>query len=238
MIILYLVPVRKIKDRVPEQLKVAEIFPGLTMGGIYAARYGRRGRNFASEFGIMPSYVHFGDRKGFFIDHLCAENNQAREGCSRGSFSWSGNDRLVTLKVGSEEGGLAQIKMRPLLQDIPFAGTLPFVFMKGGNIVYLQNHFISKIGISLSRVVLPADSPLNDFPFGPKVVTAFWDASNIVFQEPEYAVQGVMKQKKILGTPMGSSRGARLYFFRERQGRGADIRRFIPGRASDIRSRI
>ncbi len=212
MIILYLVPVRKIKDQVPEQLKVAELVPGLTVGGIYAARYGSRGRNFISEFGIIPSYVHFGDRKGFFIDHLCADNNPARAGCSCGSFSWGGNDRLVTLNVGSEESGLAQIKMRPFLQDIPFAGTLPFLCMKGNNIVYLQNHFISRIGISLSKVVIPPGSPLKEFPFGPKVVTAFWDASNIVFQEPEYVGQSVMQQKKILGTPIGSSRGARLYF--------------------------
>ena len=223
MIILYLVPVRKVKDRVPGQLKVAEIVPGLTVGGIYAARYWSRGGDFVSEFGIMPSYVRYGDKKGFFIDHFCMDNNPAREGCSCGSFSWGGSDRLVTLNVGSEDGGLAQIKMRPLFQDIPFTGTLPFLCMKGNNVVYLQNHFISKIGISLSKVVIPAGSPLRDFPFGPKVLTAFWDTSNIIFHEPEYAGQRVMEQKNILGTPMGSSRrGARLNFFQERQGQSAE----------------
>ncbi|MHB8174744.1 MAG: hypothetical protein ACYDFU_09850 [Nitrospirota bacterium] len=204
MIILYLVPIKKIKGQVPEQLEVLEVVPGFTLGGIYAARYWSRGRDFVSEFGLMQSYVRFGDKKGFFIDHFCMDKNPASEGCS-GSFSWGGKGRLVTLNVSAEGADLIDIKMRPLIKDIPFTGTLPFLCLKGNNVVYHHNHFISRIGISLSKVVLPSGSHLRDFPFGPKLFTVFWDTSNIVFQEPEYVGQRVMKQKNAMGTPMGSN---------------------------------
>ena len=82
MTILYLVPVKKVKERIPEPLKVSEVVPGYTLGGIYAARYGR-GKDVLSEFGLLPAYVQFGDKKGFFTDHFCMDNTPAGDGCGR-----------------------------------------------------------------------------------------------------------------------------------------------------------
>ena len=65
--------------------------PGFTLGGIYAARYGR-GKDVMSEFGLMPAYVQFGDKKGFFTDHFCMDDTPAGEGCSGGQFKWGGSD--------------------------------------------------------------------------------------------------------------------------------------------------
>lgn len=205
MTILYLVPVKKVKERIPELLKVSEVVPGFTLGGLYAARYGR-GKDMMSEFGLMPAYVQFGDKKGFFTDHFCMDNKPAGDGCSCGQFKWGGSDKLITLEVGSRGSGLASIRMRPLISNIPFTGTLPFLCLKGTNVVYLQNHLISRIGISLSDVEVPGDSPLKDFPFGPKLITVFWDTSNIVYKEPELAGQRALKRENALGTPMSRSR--------------------------------
>jgi hypothetical protein len=201
MTILYLVPVKKVKERIPEPLKVSEVVPGYTLGGLYAARYGR-GKDMVSEFGLMPAYVQFGDKKGYFTENFCMDNKPVGEGCSCGSFKWGGSEKLITLEVGSKGSGLASIRMRPLISNIPFTGTLPFLCLKGTNVVYLQNHLISRIGISLSDVDMPADSPLKDFPFGPKLITVFWDTSNVVYKEPEFAGQRVIQRENALGAPM------------------------------------
>jgi hypothetical protein len=201
MTILYLVPVKKVKDRIPEPLKVTEVVPGYTLGGIYAARYGR-GKDVVSEFLLMPAYVQFGDKKGYFTDHFCMDNKPASESCSSGQFKWGESDRLITLDVASSGSGLVSIRMRPLVSNIPYTGTLPFLCLKGTNVVYLQNHLISRIGISLSDVDMPAGSPLKDFPFGPKLITVFWDTSNVIYKEPELAGQRVIQRENALGTPM------------------------------------
>ena len=205
MTILYLVPVKKVKDRIPEPLTVSEVVPGFTLGGIYAARYGR-GKNVMSEFGLLPAYVQFGDKKGFFTDNFCMDNKPAGNGCGSGQFKWGGNAKLITLDVASRGSGLISIRMRPLISNIPFTGTLPFLCLKGTNVVYLQNHLISRIGISLSDVVMPEDSPLKSFPFGPKLITIFWDTSNVIYKEPELAGQRVIQRENALGTPMSKCR--------------------------------
>jgi hypothetical protein len=205
MTILYLVPVKKVKDRIPEPLKVSEVVPGYTLGGIYAARYGR-GKDVMSEFGLMPAYVQFGDKKGYFTDHFCMDNKPACESRSSGQFKWGGSDRLITLDVASHGCGLIRIRMRPLVSNIPFTGTLPFLCLKGTNVVYLQNHLISRIGISLSDVDMPAESPLKNFPFGPKLITVFWDTSNVIYKEPEFAGQRVINRENALGAPMSKCR--------------------------------
>ena len=205
MTILYLVPVKKVKERIPEPLKVSEVVPGYTLGGIYAARYGR-GKDVLSEFGLLPAYVQFGDKKGFFTEHFCMDNTPAAEGCSGGQFKWGGNTKLITLEVASMGSAIISIRMRPLVSNIPFTGTLPFLCLKGTNVVYLQNHLISRIGISLSDVDMPAESPLKNFPFGPKLITVFWDTSNIIYKEPELAGQRVIQRENALGTPMSISR--------------------------------
>jgi hypothetical protein len=207
MTILYLVPVKKVTGLIPEPLRAAEVIPGFTVGGFYAARYGSRSGQAVSEFGLMPAYVRLGDKKGFFMRHFCMDNRPAKEGCSCGNFSWKEDGKSIALDVSSEESGLVSIRMRPVLNNIPFTGALPFLYEKGNNIVYLQNHLISRIGVSFSKVTLPEDSPIKGFPFGPKLVTAFWDTSNIVYKEPELTAQrAALKRENILGTPMGNCR--------------------------------
>ena len=122
------------------------------------------------------------------------------------SLNGAGATKLITLDVASRGSALINIRMRPLISNIPFTGTLPFLCLKGTNVVYLQNHLISRIGISLSDVDMPAESPLKGFPFGPKLITVFWDTSNIIYKEPELAGQRVIQRENALGTPMSISR--------------------------------
>ncbi|HLB24950.1 MAG TPA: hypothetical protein VJM83_01345, partial [Nitrospirota bacterium] len=99
---------------------------------------------------------------------------------------------------------LISLTMRPLLTGVPYNGNIPFLCSKGGNVVHFQNHFISKVGISTTRVAIPEGSMLRDFPFGMKVLSAFWDASNVIVKEPEFApVRGIKRAENVLGEPIG-----------------------------------
>lgn len=206
MTVFYLVPAKDVRDLVPHPLKVSEVVPGFTIGGLYAARYGPGGRDGAggtSEFGLLQAYVTYGDKKGFFMRHFCMEG---KDGGACGAFSWDGGDKWVSLDVASGGERLLNLRMRPLLKGIPFTANIPFLCIKGNNVVYFQNHFISKIGISNSKVTIPESSPLKGYPFKYKLLSTFWDTSNVILKEPEYATaHPIKRQENVLGTPIGKS---------------------------------
>ncbi|MGA2192210.1 MAG: hypothetical protein ABSG42_02385 [Nitrospirota bacterium] len=189
----------------PHPLQVIEILPGFTIGGLYAARYGD-GKDAVSEFGVLQSYVHYGDKRGFFIRHYCMEGKSSPEGCAGNSFKWerAGNSWTVKISTGGSE--LIDLRVHPVLKGIPFNGTIPFLCVKGNSVAFLQNHFISRIGISTSTVRIPPDSPIHGFPLKYKILSTFWDTSNIIFKEPEYVTTRAIKRAdNVLGTPIGKS---------------------------------
>jgi hypothetical protein len=206
MTVFYLVPAKDVRDLVPHPLKVSEVVPGFTIGGLYAARYGN-GTAASSEFALLQAYVTYGDRKGFFMRNFCMESKEAADGCNCGAFSWESGGKWLSLDVSSGGERLLNLRMRPIFKGIPFTANMPFLCIKGNNVVFFQNHFISKIGISNSKVTIPDGSPLKGYPFRYKLISTFWDTSNVVLKEPEYATTHTMKrQENVLGTPIGKTR--------------------------------
>jgi hypothetical protein len=206
MTVFYLVPAKDVRDKVPHPLKVSEVVPGFTIGGLYAARYGAV-TNSLSEFGLLQAYVSYGDKKGFFMRNFCMEGKESADGCGCGAFSWDAGGKWLSLEVSSGGERLVNLRMRPIVQGIPFSANMPFLCVKGNNVVYFQNHFISKIGISNSKVTVPEGSPLMGYPFRYKLISTFWDTANVVLKEPEYATAHPLKRhENALGTPIGKTR--------------------------------
>ena len=202
MMIFYLVPSGQARKAVPAPLKVAEVLPGMTMGGLYAARYGASGKESVNEFGVLRAYVSHYDKKGFFISEF--RSHDARKGCSDAEFSWVSEGGAVSLTVSSGGQSLISIKMRPTPIEVPVKSNFPFVCIKEGGSIFFQNHYVSKLGVSRTTVKIPDGSPLKGIPLGVKLMSAYWDASNIVMMEQEYAPKrGIKAVDNALGTPMG-----------------------------------
>ena len=201
--ILYFIPSGRVKAALPPALSLSEVLPGVTMGGIYAARFKKSDNEYVSELGIMRAYAACGDKKGFFVSEFFSDGKTGAD-AGRADFAWGFEMKNMTLSVSSGSELLINLKMSPLLKQVPFTSVLPFLCVKGENVSFMRNHLITKIGISSSSVDIPEGSPLSNMPLGVKVLSTFWDSSNIITKEPEYATKRAMKPAD-LRTPIGKS---------------------------------
>ncbi len=212
MAVLYLVPTRQVRALIPSPLEISEVAPGLTLGGLYAARYGKGGPEAASEFGLLPAYVNYGGKKGFYMHNFCVDNEDPRH-CGRrilttdralSEFSWDIGEKHIKLDVFSGGTPVVTIRMRPIISKTPLTASFPILCVKGNNVVFLKNNYAANFGVSSSTVSVPAGSPLSGFPLKMKLISTFWDASNIILKEPEYVHEGALKRAdEALGNPIG-----------------------------------
>jgi len=213
MTVFYLIPTRQVRPYVPQPLTITEVAPGYTIGGLYAARFGCAEGRAISEFSVLPAYVRHSDKKGFLMNNFCTDSNAEGAGRDAGgivkspaSFAWVMDERYVSLEVAKAGSPVITIKMKPLINELPFSASFPFLSVKGNNVVFFKNQYASNIGLSTSSVSIPKDSPLSGFPFGVKLLSTFWDASNVVMKEPEYVQEPVISRPdKAFGSPISKT---------------------------------
>ncbi len=208
--VFYLVPKKQVAELIPEPLKIIEVVPGVTVGGLYAARYGRE-KESMSEFCILPAYVRHGEKAGYFMHHYCADKGSGRVHGMREpdeshavNFSWVITERRLEFTIHSGGAKLISVRLRPLLRNLPFSASIPLLCAKGGNVMFMRNQFASNIGLSTSRVVIPKGSPLKNFPLRVKLLSTYWEASNVLRREPEQVKERVMhRADEAFGSPFG-----------------------------------
>lgn len=211
MSVMYLVPSGRVRAVVPEPFEVADVLPGLTLGGLYAARYAVGENRFKSEFGVLPAYVRYGERRGFymscfFLDETASCAGRGPWGLDKtpSTFDWEVDERSISLEVTTPEGPLVAVRLRQLIHKTPFNSTFPILCVKGESVVFFKNHLASHVGIAASTVRVPEGSPLAGFPSGMKLVSCFWDASNVAVAELERLHERALKgADKPLGSPIG-----------------------------------
>lgn len=213
MAVFYLVPESKVRRLIPPQLKVIEVLPGYTVGGIYAAKYPSSERSSVSEFGVLPAYVKFGEKNGYFMHHFNVDVEKGSGQVGPGDDSagetdcnWEITENKIDLTVYSGGSLMIQVRLRPILKSLPFSASIPLLCAKGENVVFMKNQFASNIGISMSSVSIPKSSPLKGFPFRFKLLSTYWDASNVVQHEKEFLKGRVLtRADEAFGSPCGSS---------------------------------
>ena len=210
--IFYLVPTAKVRPLVPGPFEISEVLPGMTLGGLFAAKYSGGDLGEMSEFGVLPAYVRYKDKKGFFMRESSVDNEDAAEGCRKiwgmdkqmSGFNWDLSGSRISLDVTSGGKPLIGVSIRPVVKELPFSACFPFLCLKGKNVVFFKHQFASKIGLCMSSVTIPDGSPLHGLPFRLKILSAYWEASNIVLQEPEYVTENmVQRAEKAFGSPVG-----------------------------------
>lgn len=202
--VFYLVPSSRVREELPEPLKIIEVLPGMTIGGVYAARYAKAGGACAGEFGMFESFAEHEGRKGFFMPRVMKDCGTSGGSVADAHIVWRVEGSRVTVSIMSGGRALATLKMRPLIGSLTVNASFPFFCTKNGNVVFFQKHYIKKIGISATDLTIPKESPLRDNPFGLKVLSTFWDTANIIIKEPEYVPKRAIKAPE-LGIPIGKS---------------------------------
>jgi len=203
IMVFYLMPVGDLRQNLNPSLKIIEFLPGMTIGGLYAARYGRSEDESVSEFAVLRAYAEYSDRKGFLLEHFMGDKAGASEECGKGRFSWDIDKNTIDLEVADANGPVAEVRVRPLIKDVPFQANFPFLCMKGENVVFTQNHFISKLSISSTTVRIPEGSPLKDVPLRLKLLSSFWETSNVIIKETEYVPKAIKTADNVFGNTMG-----------------------------------
>jgi len=205
IMVFYLMPVGNIRQSVNPSLKIIEFLPGMTIGGLYAARYGRSADESVSEFALLRAYADYRERKGFLLEHFMGDKDGADTECGKGQFSWDIDKNIIDLEVSNADGPVAGIRVRPLIKDVPFQANFPFLCMKGENVVFTQNHFISKLSISSTTVRIPTGSPLKDAPLRLKLLSSYWETSNVIIKETEYVPKAMKAADNVFGNTIGRS---------------------------------
>jgi len=206
--VFYLVSTKRARPLVPESMSIIEVAPGYTLGALYASRHRVGEISETSEFGALPAYVRHEGRKGFYLDCLHSHGKGPQGASGPASLAWEVTPKKIALQVVSGRSTVIKLRARPLVSSLPLSLSIAFLCVKGESVVFFKNIMTQSLGLATSSVSIPKDSPIYPLPFGMKLMTAFWDASNVVVKEPEYATETVMKRaEKAFGSSIGKGPG-------------------------------
>jgi acetoacetate decarboxylase len=85
---------------VPRGLTVVPVFPGKTLSGVFIASYGAGSTLSYNELLIVPAFVRYGSRYGFFISHIYVDHEVSLRG---GRDIWGLPKHLASFERFSDE---------------------------------------------------------------------------------------------------------------------------------------
>jgi hypothetical protein len=193
MIIFYLTSSRRMEDFIPAPLEVAEVFPGTTLSGLYAASYAQSGTGALNEFCAFPALTRYKKRKGFYVPCSLVESQEGYYECKgvwglkkeKAIFEWrqEGSRYILDVQSGGEEILNVQISVRKV--SIPVRVTFPFFHVRGNGVVSHHADYAAKVHLSSSSVTIPDRSPLAAYALNRKLLTTLWQTTRITLHPPE-----------------------------------------------------
>jgi hypothetical protein len=212
LMIFYLSSSKRMSSFVPAPLEVAEVVPGVTLSGLYAASYATGEFGALGELSAFPALVRYKKKKGFYIPCSMVESRAGSFG-DKGAwglrneaavFEWSQESSRYVLKVGSGVDKILEIHLNARKISLPIRVSFPFFHLRNSGVVSYRADYAAKVHLSASTVEIPEKSPLNVYGLKNKVMTTFWDSTKIVLHPPE-------SEKIVIG--QGVSEG--IYHVRE-----------------------
>ncbi len=193
MMIFYLVSSKRMDEFVPAPLEVAEVLPGVTLGGLYAAFYETGDFGALSEFSVSPALVRYKHKRGFYIPYSLAQAEDGvtqpkgawgmKKGCAR--FRWEKGPSRWVLHVVCDGKEIAEIGLRTGAVAFPMRIGFSFFHLRGSGVFSYHADYTSKVRIASSTVRIPDDSPLALYRFRRKLITTAWESTKIVLHAPE-----------------------------------------------------
>jgi len=194
MMIFYLVSSKRMVSFVPSPLEVADVLPGLTLSGLYAASYNTGSFGVLSEFSAFPALVRYKKKKGFYVpcskveSHEEAYRHQGAWGLQKEQavFEWKKDRNRHILTVQCEGKKIIEIRFSAKKISIPVRVSFPFFHVRGNGVVSYHADYAARVHLSTSAVDIPESSPLAIYGFRRKLLTTFWESSKIVLHPPEF----------------------------------------------------
>ncbi|MDH4100755.1 MAG: hypothetical protein OEV28_09310 [Nitrospirota bacterium] len=203
LMVLYLVPARKAREALPDSVEVEEVMPGMTVGCLYASRYGM-GEGFVSELGIAPAFVHSEERKGFYLSRLLSNGTSGicGQGCDTSTvFCWQNERKTVALSVSSGGQEIVSLRIGARQINVPVVTTVPFLMANeigSGEIPVYRAHHLREFQLASVRVSVPAGSPLAALPSSYKLVSIIWEPGEVAVWEPRQAESRMSAKPRII----------------------------------------
>ncbi len=193
MMIFYLSSSKRMSSFVPAPLEVAEVVPGATLSGLYAASYETGEFGALSELSAFPALVRYKKKKGFYIPCSMVESREGSYGDKgawglrneAAAFEWSQERSRYVLKVGSGEDKVLEVHLNARKISLPIRVSFPFFHLRSSGVVSYRADYAAKVHLSSSTVEIPEKSPLSVYGFKSKFMTTFWNSTKIVLHPPE-----------------------------------------------------
>jgi hypothetical protein len=192
-IIGYLVSSKRVSDFVPSPLTVADVMPGVTLGGFYAASYQHGDFGAVSEFSVFPALVRYKNKKGFFVPCSMTESSESLSGPKGAwglrkegaAFQWRQQENRHVLKIRCNGEKVIEIAFNVNRVALPIRTSFPFFHVRSGGVISYHADYAARLHFCTSRVVIPENSPVAIYGFSRKLVTTFWESTKIVLHPPE-----------------------------------------------------
>lgn len=193
MMIFYLASSRRMMPFVPAPLEVADVLPGFTLSGLYAASYNTGTFGALSEFSAFPALVRYRNKKGFYVPCSRVESREDtyyHKGVwglhqENAAFEWKQEKSRYILTVQSGGEKIIEIRLSAKKVSLPIRASFPFFHVRGNGIVSYHADYAASVHLSTSAVEIPEKSPLTIYGFNRKLITTFWESSKIVLHPPE-----------------------------------------------------
>ncbi|NJM84756.1 MAG: acetoacetate decarboxylase family protein [Leptolyngbyaceae cyanobacterium RM2_2_21] len=106
------VSLMRLRCWVPEQFEIVQIWPGLTLGGLYLAQYNSGSTLIYQELIVVAGLVRYAGKIGFWISHIYVDNLASVAG---GQEIWGLPKEMATF-TGSATDQLSITAVQPNLQ--------------------------------------------------------------------------------------------------------------------------
>ncbi len=193
MIIGYLVSSKRVAEFVPAPLTVADVMPGVSLGGFYAASYQQGEFGAVSEFSVFPALVRYKNKKGFFVPCSLMDSSDGLHG-SKGAwglrkegaaFRWRHRENRHVLEIHCNGEKVIEVAFNVSRVALPIRTSFPFFHVRAGGVISYHADYAARLHFCSSRVVIPEKSPVAIYGFSRKLVTTFWESTKIVLHPPE-----------------------------------------------------
>lgn len=193
VMVFYLVSTKRMSSFVPGPLEVAQVLPGVTLGGLYAASYQSGDFGAVNELSAFPALARYRNKKGFYVPCSMVESRQGFSGHrgawglknQKASFQWSQEQSRYVLKVNCDGVEILELHLSTRRIALPLRISFPFIYVRGNGVVSYRADYAAKVYLSTSTVVVPEGSPFRTYGLKYKLITTLWESARIVIHPPE-----------------------------------------------------
>lgn len=204
---LNLVDSKLAKDFIPSQLEIVSFLPGKTLGGIYISSYKPGSLLEYNELIVVPGYVRYQGKTGFWISHIYVDNEDSVAGGREiwglpkemAKFSWDKNSvRIYQGKNSQANNELCHLEYhqglfnlstwwKPEISGSCFSGL-------GSDLLFFTSQFKSKIALLKSNLEIPASSPFAALNLGKHILALNLQDLELIAAIPETIVKNIEPQ--------------------------------------------